>query len=172
MMSGVKPVHKPTPGLEDYLKAIAVIAERGEKVTVTALSETLGVTTPSVSDAVTRLSEAGLVFHEKYHDVKLTAEGAGIAADVCHRHEALRRFLVDILNVDAETADTDACRAEHVLSRSSLVRLEKFTDFVLDCPRKRSNSEWAESFNYYVEHGERDISQLVRCRSNGPVERC
>jgi DtxR family transcriptional regulator, Mn-dependent transcriptional regulator len=168
MMAGIEYKNKPTPSLEDYLKALAIIKEQGRRATVTALSELTGVTTPSVSEAVTRLSEAGLVFHEKYRDVELTAEGARIAADIYHRHKTLRHFLADVLNVDAKTADTDACRAEHVFSRSSLLRLEKLSDFVLSCPR--NNSEWLKNFNYYVEHGQRDTRQMVGCLEQKPVK--
>ena len=162
-------ITKPTPSLEDYLKAIALISERGERVTITALSKAVGVKKPSVDCAITRLSEAGLVLHEKYRDVELTVEGARIAADICHRHKTLCRFLVDILNVDDETADIDACRVEHVLSRSSLVRLEKLTDFVLGCPM--GNHEWARSFNYYIKHGRRDNRQSGKCRVIVKMER-
>jgi DtxR family Mn-dependent transcriptional regulator len=153
-----------TPSMEDYLKAIAVLKEQGRKVTVTALSKLIGVKKPSVDWAISRLSEAGLVIHKKYRDVKLTTDGAMIATDIYHRHKTLHRFLTDILNVDSETANTEACRMEHILSRSSLSKLEKLTDFVLGCPR--GNHQWSKNFNYYVKYGRRDRSQLARCLSN------
>jgi DtxR family Mn-dependent transcriptional regulator len=106
--------------------------------------------------------------HEKYGDVELTADGARIAEDVYHRHKVLRQFLIDILGIDAETADKDACKVEHVLGRESLSRLEKFIDFVLNCPR--GNPVWLKGFNYFVEHGERDADLLARCRREDGIE--
>jgi len=154
--------------MEDYLETIALLKEEGKPVTVTAISKMMGVKKPSVDWALTKLSVTGLVLHEKYGDVELTAEGAKIAEDVYERHKILRQFLVDILNIDPETADNDACRMEHVLSRASLSRLEKFIEFVLNCPR--GNPEWLSGFNYYVEHGKRDAKLLARCQREDKIE--
>ncbi len=38
------------------------------------------------------------------------------------------RFLHDILGVDAETADTEACKMEHGLSEKTRARLVEFLD--------------------------------------------
>ena len=160
--------NQQTASMEDYLETIALLKEEGKPVTVTAISKAIGVKKPSVNWALTKLSVTGLVLHEKYGDVELTAEGAKIAEDVYHRHKILRRFLVDILDVDPDTADNDACRMEHVLSRASLSRLEKFIDFVLNCPR--GNPEWLMGFNYYVEHGKRDAELLARCQREDKIE--
>jgi DtxR family Mn-dependent transcriptional regulator len=166
MMNSVN--KKPTSSLEDYLEAIVMIKEQGEKATVTALSQSIGVKKPSVDWALKKLSDAGLVIHERYGDIELTPEGARIADEVYHRHKVIRQFLVEILNIDLETADRDACRMEHVLSKEGLSRLEKFIDFVLNCPR--GTPEWMTGFNYYVEHGERDTNILMRCQREDSEE--
>lgn len=154
-----------TESMEDYLETIALLKEEGRPVSVTAISKVMGVKKPSVDWALGKLSEAGLVLHKKYGDVKLTDEGAILAQDVYKRHTMLRQFLVDILAVDDETANADACRMEHVLSRTSLSRLEMFIDFVLKSPH--GIPEWLKGFNYYIEHGKRDTDLLARCkRSN------
>jgi DtxR family Mn-dependent transcriptional regulator len=169
MMTGISEKDKPTSSLEDYLEAIVMLKEQGEKATVTALSQSLGVKKPSVDWALKKLGDSGLIIHEKYGDVELTPEGARIADEVYHHHKIIRQFLVEILNVDPETADNDACRMEHVLSRDSLSRLEKFIDFVLKCPR--GNPEWLEGFNYYVEYGERDTNLLKKCQREDNTEK-
>ena len=154
--------NQQTASMEDYLETIILLRESGEPVTVTAISKAMRVKKPSVDWALTKLSEAGLVLHEKYGDVKLSAEGARIAQDVYHRHKTLRRFLVEILNVDPVIAEGDACRTEHVLSRTSLERLAKFLDFVLNCPR--GEPDWLKGLNYYFEHDRRDEELLARCQ--------
>jgi DtxR family Mn-dependent transcriptional regulator len=156
-----------TASMEDYLETIALLKEEGKTATVTAISKAMDVKKPSVDWALARLSEASLVLHEKYGDVDLTAKGAKIAQDVYGRHKILRQFLVDILNVDPDTAEKDACRMEHVLSGASLSRFEKFIDFVLNCPH--GNPEWLKGFNYFVEHGERDADLLARCQREDKV---
>jgi DtxR family Mn-dependent transcriptional regulator len=145
---------KQTASMEDYLEAVIMLKEQGEKATVTALSESLGVKKPSVDWALRRLVDNGLVIHEKYSDVELTPEGARIAEEVYRRHKALFSFLTDILKVNRETAAKDACRMEHFLSRESINRLEKFIDFVLDC--HPGQPDWEDIFNRYIEHGKDD----------------
>ncbi len=142
---------KLTRSLEDYLEAIAVLHEREGKATVTALSEAVGVKKPSVDWAVRRLSGAGLVTHERYGDIELTDEGARLADEVYRRHKALLSFLTGILMVDPETAEADACRMEHALSRESIHRLESYISFVMKCYPGRS--DWENIFNRYVEDG-------------------
>jgi DtxR family Mn-dependent transcriptional regulator len=143
-----------TASMEDYLEAVIMLKEQGEKATVTALSESLGVKKPSVDWALKRLSNAGLVIHEKYGDVELTPEGAQIAAEVYRRHKALFSFLTDILKVNPAVAEQEACRMEHALSRESINRLEKFIDFVLDC--LPGQPDWEDIFNRYIEYGKDD----------------
>ena len=155
-------VNSQTSNMEDYLEAIVFLKEQGKPAKVTEIGKALGVKKPSVTSALAKLSEAGLVQHKKYGDIVLTVEGENIAQDVYQRHRTLRHFLVEILNVDPVIADEDACRMEHVISRESLSRLSKFTEFVLNCPRRKQ--EWLKGFNYYFQHGERDEELLARCQ--------
>lgn len=143
--------NRQTASMEDYLEAVVMLQEKGEKATVTALSESLGVKKPSVDWALNKLSDAGLVVHEKYGDVELTKEGTRIAEDVYRRHKALFSFLTDILKVSPMVAEQDACRMEHSLSRESINQLEKFIDFVLNC--HPGNEDWQEIFKSYIEKG-------------------
>jgi DtxR family Mn-dependent transcriptional regulator len=151
---------KHTASMEDYLEAAIMLKEKGKKVTVTALSKSIGVKKPSVDWALKKLSDAGLVVHEKYGDVKLTSEGVRIAEDVYRRHKALYSFLTDILKVTPHTAAEDACRMEHDLSRESIYRLEKFISFVLDY--HPGLSDWEDIFNRYIEHGKNDDGLRAR----------
>lgn len=152
--------------MEDYLEAIAMLPKEGEVARVKQISQALGVKMPSVTSALRKLSGEGLIKHERYGDVKLTPEGKLIADDVIRRHETLRRFLAEILNVDAKIAAEDACKMEHVISPTTLERLAKFLEFVLNCPR--GEPEWLKGFNYYLEHGERAEEYLARCQRQGP----
>jgi DtxR family Mn-dependent transcriptional regulator len=149
--------------MEDYLETMALLKKEKKPVTVTRISKAMDVKKPTVYSAITKLSKAGLVLHEKYGDVDLTAEGARIAQDVYRRHKILRQFLIDILNVDSDTAEKDACRLEHVLSRVSLSKLEEFVVYLLNCPR--GDPKCLSGFNYFVEHGKRDPDLVDRCQS-------
>ncbi|MFW6120310.1 MAG: metal-dependent transcriptional regulator [Petrotogales bacterium] len=153
--------NKLTESMEDYLEAIVILTNKRKPVKVTEISNMLDVKKPSVTSALTKLTEANLVKHEKYGDVSLTEEGKRIGHEVYKRHQTLRRFLTEILNVDQEYADVDACRMEHVISKTSLERLTKFLDFVLNCPRGKA--EWLEGLDYYFKHGKRSEKLIKRC---------
>ena len=142
-----------TASMEDYLEAIAFLRAEDERVRVKDISRFLNVKMPSVTSALKKLSEEGLVVHERYGDVELTPSGRRIAEDVIRRHKALTRFLAEILGVDPKTAAEDACKMEHPVSPATRDRLSKFVEFVLTNPRGRP--EWLEHFRYYLEHGER-----------------
>jgi len=103
-----------TASMEDYLEAIANLSEEETGVRVTQISNRLGVKKPSVTAALHRLSEEGLVKHKRYGIVELTREGRMIAEGVRRRHEVLFRFLSEVLDIDGEIAQEDACRMDRV----------------------------------------------------------
>lgn len=145
---------KQTSSLENYLEAIVRLVEQEEPVTVTALSDMLGVRKPSVDWALKKLSHAGLVVHERYGPIYLTPEGTTRAQEIYRRHKLIFRFLTDILKVEPVTAEKEACRMEHTLGRNSIDRLAQFLDFVMHC--HPGMSDWEEIFNRYIHNGEND----------------
>ncbi len=154
-------ISEQTASREDYLEAIAKLSEEETSVRVTQISKMMGVKKPSVTAALHKLSEDGLVKHRRYGLVELTREGRMIAEEVMRRHEVLFRFLSEVLDIDPETAQEDACRMEHSLSPTSLERLAKFVEFVMTCPK--GEPVWHKGFKYYFEHGERDQELVARC---------
>ena len=154
-------ISEQTASREDYLEAIANLSEEETSVRVTQISKRLRVKKPSVTAALRRLSEEGLVKHRRYGLVELTDEGRRIAEEVMRRHEVLFRFLSEVLDIDREIAQEDACKMEHSLSPASLERLAKFVEFVVTCPK--GEPVWHKGFKYYFEHGERDQKLVARC---------
>jgi len=148
--------------MEDYLEGIAMLAKERGVVRVTTLSKALVVKKPSVISALKKLSGKGLIKHERYGYVELTAEGGKIAEDVCRRHEALGKFLIEILGVDPDIAWEDACEMEHFISPVTLKKLAKFVEFMLTCPQGKP--EWLKAFDYYLGHGKRAEDYLARCQ--------
>ena len=133
-----------SPNMEDYLEAIRALIDAHGVARVPQVSEALHVSKPSVTAAMTKLAAEGLVRHEKYGDVELTARGNEIAADVRRRHEALWVFLTRMLGVSEETAQSEACRLEHYLSPDTSIRLIRFVDHVLG--GESGEPQWLEAF--------------------------
>ena len=143
---------KRSPSMEDYLEAIAMLAGEEKVVRVNQISQRLKVKMPSVTSALGKLSQQGLVIHERYGYVELTAEGYKAAKDVIRRHKALNRFFAEALGIDRKTADEDACKIEHVISPLTLERLTKFLEFMGACAWGQTN--FPETYKYFLVHGE------------------
>ena len=103
--------------VEDYVKAIYALESRGEgAVTTTALAERLSVTAASASSMVKKLSEMGLVEHERYRGVRLTPQGVKVALEVLRHHRLLEVYLAEELGVPWDRVHDEAEVLEHVLS--------------------------------------------------------
>ena len=129
---------KLTPSLEDYLEAVF---ELEPPARVSAIAGHLGVAKASVTQAVQRLAEKGLVESPRYGRVELTARGLGTARKVRARHSILLTFLEDVLGVSHETADRDACVLEHGLSAETTARLSDFVASLKKDRRKRDRAK-------------------------------
>ena len=112
--------------MEDYLEAISLVQNEDGLSRVTDVRNLLGVKTPSVTGALRVLTQQGYVIHEPYCGVKLTAKGRRAAEDVKARHAILSYFLTKVLGVHPKTADMDACKMEHTVSRETLQKLHTF----------------------------------------------
>ena len=125
--------------MEDYLEAVQMLGSTGGAARVKEISTLLGVKMPSVTAGIKRLADEKLVIHERYGRVRLTPAGEKTAREIFRRHEVLRRFLIQVLDVDPQTAAEDACRMEHAVSSHTMDRLTRFLGFVESSPRKRTH---------------------------------
>lgn len=101
---------------ENYLEVILEIEREASVVRSVEIARRVGVSRASVSKALGVLRDLGLVEPSYYGDVVLTEAGRARAQRVRRRHDLLSRYLRDVLGVSDETAETDACRIEHVVS--------------------------------------------------------
>lgn len=115
--------------LEDYIEVIYILDQQGFSVGITDISSELSISKPSVTKAVKLLKSKGLLFQEKYGKINLTVEGKKVAKEIYQRHQILSKFLVDALGVSKKTAEIDACKIEHILSRETIGKIKKFLNF-------------------------------------------
>jgi len=110
--------------IENYAKAIYALARRGDgTVTTNALAERVGVSAASVSSMVKKLAERGLVEHEPYRAVQLTAEGRRVALSVLRHHRLLELYLAEHLGVPWDRVHEEAEALEHVISEDLAARI-------------------------------------------------
>ena len=103
---------------EDYLETMLMMQQQHGYIRSIDVAEHLGVTKPSVTYATKRLRENGYITMDKDGLITLTDSGMAIATSMLDRHHTLTRFLM-ALGIDAETAETDACKMEHDISEKT-----------------------------------------------------
>ncbi len=102
---------------ENYLKAIFNAREWTEEpVTVTVLAARLGLAPSSVSEAVRKLAERGLVSHAPYAPIALTTEGQRVALGMARKHRLIETFLVERLGYSWDEVHDEAEVLEHAVS--------------------------------------------------------
>lgn len=123
-----------TRSLEDYLETIYRIQARESVARVGDIAADLCVSPASVTPAMKRLAEMGLVKYSKRRYVELTPEGEDTARRTLVRHNILTRFLHEILGMDPEAAERDACSMEHYLSDEALMGFAALFESTAACP--------------------------------------
>jgi DtxR family Mn-dependent transcriptional regulator len=106
-----------TEAVEDYAKAIYALARRaGGPVGTSALADRLGVSPGTVTAMLKRMAEMGLVEHEPYHGVSLTAAGERVALEVIRHHRLIESYLAEALGMPWDKVHDEAEVLEHYIS--------------------------------------------------------
>ena len=121
---------KLSHSLEDYLETIYLIVREQGSVRSRDIAQRIGVTPASVTEALRALDSRGLIHYVPYTRITLTQSGEERAREVLHRHETLRDFFIEVLNVAPQIADSSACRIEHVISDEILDSMITYTNTV------------------------------------------
>ena len=136
-----------TRRLEDYLEAVFDLVRRDGFARVRDIASRTHVSKSSVTAALRQLCLSGLVHHDPYEVVTLTARGETLAEEIRRKHNTLRGFLEQVLNIDGETAEANACRMEHVVDDKVLRRLSMLAEFARGHPAR--SGDWLAGFSAY-----------------------
>ena len=110
---------KSNESAENYLETILILSKKKPVVRSVDIADELGFKKSSVSVAMKNLREKNHITVTPEGYIYLTESGQKIADMIYERHEFLSSWLIS-LGVDPETATSDACRIEHVISPESL----------------------------------------------------
>ncbi|MDX9721722.1 MAG: DtxR family transcriptional regulator [Myxococcota bacterium] len=166
MSSTTEPINL-TGSLEDYLETIFLLVADHGFARVRDIAKARDVKAGSVSPALKRLSDLGLIRYERREYVGLTLEGELAARRVLARHDLLRRFFSEILQMPDDAAEREACAIEHVLSPEAMDRLVRLFEFLSACPE--SQSEWLRRFHHCsLVQPELEKCENACCRSTLP----
>ena len=137
--------------LEEYLEVIYLLEKRNDQAKTGEISSELDVKPPSVTEMLRKLEKEGYLEYERYEGVRLTDSGKNIAKNLMESHETIADFL-EIIGLEKEQAELDACELEHLISKKTLRKLKKFIEFIDDAP---DEPRWIEHYRHYLKTGER-----------------
>ena len=109
---------------EDYLETILRLYRKQGYVRSNDIANAMNYTKASISRAVKILKEDGYIYLDPNKMIFLTEKGTKKAVEIYERHEMLTQFLTEVLGIDAETAEHDACHMEHAISDSTFQGLK------------------------------------------------
>ena len=140
-------MEKLSASLEDYIEVIYNSIKYNESVKAVDIARELNVSRASVTEALNKLSDKGLINYGRYQTIKITDMGIKIAEDVVNRHSSLSSFFENVLGAGRKEAEENACRIEHIISAELLDRIKAYLGFV------QANPEISAKFkDYYLEN--------------------
>ncbi len=141
-----------------YLMTIRELLAQQGYARVTDIAKRLNITRGSCSISLKPLKRRGLVVEDDNRFLQLSEEGRRLAEVVERNDKLLETFFREILGVDADQAEVDACKIEHLLSLETSVKLCNFIEAV------HSGSPAAEAFMLLIEERRRACSgDRVNC---------
>ncbi|MGO1465197.1 MAG: metal-dependent transcriptional regulator [Brachybacterium sp.] len=112
---------------QNYLKAIWNLEEWSDKpVTASTIAQKTGLKLSTVSGALPKLAEQGLVEHARYGSIALTAAGREFAVAMVRRHRLIETFLVEVLGYGWDQVHDEAEILEHAVSDFMIGRIDEF----------------------------------------------
>ena len=123
---------KLTNSQEEYLKTIYILEKSSGKIRVTDIAKKLKITKPSVNRAIKNLRDLDLIEYEVYGDISLTYQGEEKAKEIIKKHDIIKMFLVDILDVEEKDAEEEAKSMKSAMSPNTIKKLEKYISKIMD----------------------------------------
>lgn len=109
--------------MQDYVKALYRLEERGEKLTNSAVADLLDHKAASVSTMMKKLADKGCVEYTPYKEIELTEKGRRVALEMVRHHRIIEAFLVRILGMSWDEVHDEAEKLEHVISEEVEARM-------------------------------------------------
>ena len=118
-----------TKSLEDYIEYIYTSLSDDKELKAIDIAKKFNISRASVSEAMIRLCELGLVLEEGRKGIIVTEKGEIEAKRVIKKHQILLNFFNKTLNIEFEKASDNACKIEHVIDDDIISMLEKFNHY-------------------------------------------
>ena len=119
--------YKTNESAENYLETILLLEKKLPVVRSVDIANELDFKKSSVSVAMKNLRNKEYITVTDAGYIYLTESGRALAEDIYERHTTLTKLFVS-LGVDAEIAQSDACRIEHIISKETFEAIKGLAD--------------------------------------------
>lgn len=113
-----------------HLMTIYDLLKKNGYARVSDVARSLEITRGSASITLKALKEKGLVEVDQNKFLKLSEEGARISHSIQSIRTIFKKFLINVLKVDKNQAEIDACKIEHLLSPETGEKLLNFMKYM------------------------------------------
>ncbi len=119
-------MEKLTASLEDYLEIIYNNSNNIKNIRAIDISKELNISRASVTEALKKLANKGMIKYGRYDALSLTEAGKNIAEKIASKHSVLQTFFEKTLGLSSEEASINACKIEHVITENAYNRISDF----------------------------------------------
>lgn len=171
-------VNQLSDSAQNYLKIIYGLAEWSqEPVTASVIAGKAGMKLSTVSGALAKLRQQGLLDHAPYGAVNLTDLGRDYAVTMVRRHRLIETFLVQMLGYRWDQVHDEAEQLEHAVSDFMIARIDELlghpsrdphgdpiptAEGQISIPKAVSLTEITDGSQVQVERISDDDSQLLQ----------
>lgn len=120
--------HQVSHSAAHYLMALHEILENQGYARLSDIAKKLDVSLGSLSTSLKPLLKKELIVQDKNKHLTLSEDGHHIAIHIEQTWSVLTTLFHDILGINKETAEIDACKIEHLLSPESSKGLHRLIE--------------------------------------------
>ena len=113
-----------------HLMAVDDLVSRFGYARVSDIARQLNITRGSVSISLKPMKEAGLLLQDENRHLQLSDKGQRLVDAIKTKRLLIQRLLSELLGVDEQQAEIDACKVEHLTSNKTAWRLAAFFRFM------------------------------------------
>lgn len=148
----------------DILELLCLQQKKNNVVTASELCRHFDMGKKTLTSILKPMQEKGyLQIGDKSGEITLTPYGISEGNEYIYRHDSISQFL-QFIGVSAETADRDACRAEHILTDETIRTICDFANRGIYHDRKLWNTELTDRYEPGVYEFMMQIYSMERCR--------
>lgn len=128
-----------------YLMAIAEVHEKQGYARLIDVSKYLDISKGSLSTSLKPLIKKNFINEDENKHLALTKKGQAFVKHIRHNYAIFKTLLTDVLQLDEQTAEIEACKIEHLLSGQTTSQLEKLLQVLATNPALKKELEQAQS---------------------------